>query len=49
MGLGEILRAHGAGAACLRRFETVERSGMEARAGGAVHRAALEWSGVELA
>ena len=31
----------------LRKFETVERSGMEARAGGAVRRAALEWSGVE--
>jgi len=36
-----------AGTACLRRFETVYRSGMEARAGGAVHRLALEWSGVE--
>ena len=33
-GLGESLRAHGGGAACLRQFETVERSGMEARAGG---------------
>jgi len=28
-------RAHGAGAACLRRFEMVERRGMEAQAGGA--------------
>jgi len=47
MGLGESFRAHGAGAACLRRFETVQRRGMKARAGGAVRRAALEWSGVE--
>jgi len=40
-------RARGAGAACLRRFETVERRGMEARACGVVHGLALEWSGVE--
>jgi hypothetical protein len=43
------LRARGAGVACLRRFETVERRGMEARAGGAVHWPGLEWSGVEQA
>jgi len=48
-GLGESLRAYGDGVACLRRFETVERSAMEARAGGEVHWLALEWSGVELA
>ena len=47
MGLGESFCAHGAGAACLRRFETVERRGMEARAGEELHRAALEWSGEE--
>jgi hypothetical protein len=46
-GLGGSLRTHGAGATCLRRFETVERRGMEARAGGEVHPAALEWRGVE--
>ena len=39
--------AHGAGAACLRQFEAAERRGMEARAGGGVHRVALEWSEVE--
>ena len=37
MGLGESFRAHGAGVACLRQFETVERSGMEGPAGGAGH------------
>jgi hypothetical protein len=47
MGLGESSRAHGGGAACLRRFETVQRSRMEARAGGAVYRLALGWKGAE--
>jgi hypothetical protein len=49
MGLCESCRSRGAGAACLRRFGTVERSGLEARAGGAVRRLALESSGVETA
>ena len=38
MGLGESLRAPGAGAACFRRLESVERRGMEARAAGVVPR-----------
>jgi len=42
-------RSHGAGVACLRRFESVERSGMEARASGAVHWLALQWTGEETA
>jgi hypothetical protein len=46
-GIFRKFRSHGAGVACLRRFETVERSGIEARASGAVHWLALEWSGVE--
>ena len=42
------LCAHGAGAACLRRFEALERRGMEARVGEAVHRLP-PWVGVAAA
>ncbi len=43
----ESSRVDSRGDACLRRFETVQRNGMEARAGGAVHWVARSCSGVE--
>jgi len=46
MGLGESLRADDAGAACLRRFETVERSGPAfVRLRRGKHGSAGRWSG----
>ena len=52
MGLGGSLRAPAPGPACLRRFETVERRGMEARASGTGHWwrwNGAKWNRLELA